>query len=110
MKDKIIAIPTQKISSIVQQKLFDLGYQWCNGETSIDNNPNQKYKHNAYINLGNKNMAYGSRYFYLVESAEYYIEITMYDLFQMETDKVSITCEGKTIKISRESAKALNLI
>jgi hypothetical protein len=27
-----------------------------------------------------------------------------------ENDKVSITCEGKTVEISRESAKALKLI
>ena len=30
--------------------------------------------------------------------------------FKLDNDKVEITCEGKSVEISRESAKALNLI
>ena len=30
--------------------------------------------------------------------------------FELDNDKVEITCEGKSVEISRESAKALNLI
>ncbi|GAF87699.1 unnamed protein product, partial [marine sediment metagenome] len=40
--------------------------------------------------------------------------LTYAELFDYEwvpvDGKVTITCEGKTVKISRESAKALNLI
>ena len=30
--------------------------------------------------------------------------------FELDNDKVELTCEGKRVEISRESAKALNLI
>ncbi len=41
--------------------------------------------------------------------AKLFKEITGIDVDKLE-DKVKVECEGKTVMLSRESAKALNLI
>jgi len=112
MKDKIIAIPTQEISEIVQKKLFELGYYWDCHKSKIQTSPNNNYRENTYLQIcKNDELVYADReYYFEDDSDEDVVEIDMYDLYQMKpiNDSVVLTTEdGQKVEISRKSLEEL---
>lgn len=115
-KTKVIAVPTQEISKIVQEKLFELGYTWGHHRGQISSyDPANVFGKEAYIALyHNKYLRCNTKNFYINPHSEDYEEITMYDLFQMKKDTVEVTIKvsGKEIKepLSIETAKSLGIV
>jgi len=89
----------------VQEKLFELGYSWCGGGKTVQG----YYGKETYLCLnGDKTLGYCYRSWFLEECPEIYEEITMYDLFQMESDTIELTTkDGEVIEISRKSLEGL---
>jgi len=107
MKEKVISIPTQEISRIVQEKLFELGYTWCGKKIFLYLYCDKE----TYLCLNeNKMLGYCSSNWCLKRYPNEHEEITMYDLFQMEKESDTIeltTKDGEVIEISRKSLEGL---
>jgi len=107
MKKKVIAIPTQEISMIVQEKLFELGYEWCDGKI-FKKYPVENHGKETYLCLNEDKLLTYCDKSYLEENSDDYEKITMHDLFQMESDTIELTTkDGEVIEISRKSLEGL---
>jgi len=106
---KVIAIPTQEISMIVQEKLFELGYEWLSKNKTFFKYPVDDNGKETYICLHEeKKLSHCNRDYYLKEFPEIYEEITMYDLFQMKSDTIELTNKnGEVMQIPRKSLEDL---
>lgn len=96
MKDKIIAVPTQEISEIVQKRLFELGYYWETDDRNVRAYPNNYYGINSYIRICNDGeLYYANRKCYFETHRGEHEEITIYDLYQMKpvNNSVVLTTE-----------------
>ena len=112
MKTKVIAVPTEEIRRIVQEKLFELGYKWYwGGKNYSDFSSITDNSENTYIAFYNDKILTGNyRKHYLEEYKDKFEEITMWDLYQMEPikDTVKLTSEkGEIIEISKKSLEGL---
>lgn len=112
---KIIAVPTQEISEIVQKRLFELGYEWESLGKIFNDVPVRYEDKKAFISIEkNKTLKYDSIDFY-VDYPHDFKEITMYELYQMKLEEnveVTVKVNGKISNkpLSIETARTLGII
>ena len=111
MKTKVIAVPTQEISKIVQEKLFELGYEWPDDKKKITVYPNRCYGISACFFIYPKEayLMCGSR----PKNWDDEQEITLYDLWQMkplEEEKSDIWIPLQGFKVNLSKARELGLV
>lgn len=115
MNDKIISVPTQEISEIVQKKLFNLGYSWLYYDKDLMN-VQFNYGTDTYICItANGIIGYGRLTDYINSLDRKYDIIDLNDLWHMKPFKknnLSIKINGKeiTVPMSLETAKELGII
>lgn len=93
MKTKIIAVPTRGISKIVQKELFNLGYRWNPNKREYFDYVVEEHETRGYIIMNEDGSLTNAPKKYITKDRKQYLELTMYDLFNIEKPVAIVTSD-----------------
>ena len=90
---KVIAVPTEKISKLVQKELFNLGYRWNPDNREYFAYVVEEHETRGYIIMNKDGSLANAPKKFVSERKKEYKEISMYDLFNTEKPVAIVTSD-----------------